>query len=607
MQTTSFTASLQTTKFTSLIFIAVLELVTEIGFFTPQIFAQSPTPVPSYEQTVSVDGGAPSSTTNIGPFGQTGSFTAASTDVELLPVTVGGVQTLNGSSMSEVMTTGTASSTASATTKATYYVEIDTSVSPPPSTVALDVVGTITESVGSAQGQATAFVGFGEAALIPQFPLTISTGAADLSFPFNVEVFVSPNTALPIVLSTSVSLSGLLGTVSAQIDPYVRLDPSVQNPQQYQVTFLTTPPPRAEFLYVVNPRVGIIGFSIGSNGALTPIAGSPFTVNNPQAIAVVPSGKFAYLVNGNLLAYAIGSNGALTLIGTYAAGNFFRSFFFDASRPELSATDPRLQFQFPRQDHGNGGGEGYRVITDPLGKFVYVTSALSENGQIYGFSIGSDGALTPVPGSPIAVGKRARILAIEPGREFMYISNDIFWTKREALSVYGIGVDGALAALPRIRLPLDLPTFAAAPGPNGKFLYGLTGFHDISAFNVGDEGALTPLPGSPLRAGRTPTFLTVDPTGTHVYLAHSDGCYISAYSIASDGALTLIPGSNVATGGSPGAIAVDPTGQFVYVANTASSSISAYRTGSNGVLTPIPGSPFIISPYVEPLSLVIAP
>jgi 6-phosphogluconolactonase (cycloisomerase 2 family) len=609
LQATAFAASLQTTKFTSLIFIAVLELVTEIGFFIPKTFAQSPTPAPSYQQTVSVDGGAPSSTTTIGPFGQTGNLTAASTDIELLPVTVGGVQTLNGSSMSEVMTTGTVTSTASASTKATYYVEVDTSVSPPPSTVALDVVGTITESVGSAQGQATAFVGFGEAALLPQFPLSISTGAADMSFPFNVEVNVTPNTALPIVLATSVSLSGLLGTVSAQIDPYVRLDPSVQNAQQYQVTFLTTPPSQAEFLYVVNPRVGIIGFSIGSDGALTPIAGSPFTVNSPQGIAVVPSGKFAYVVNGNLLAYSIGSNGAPTLIGTYAAGNgnLLRSFFFDANRPDLSATDPRLKIQLPRLDHASGAGEGYRVITDPLGKFVYVASALSESGQIYGFSIGSDGTLTPVPGSPTAVGKRARILAIEPDREFMYVSDDFYWTKREALSVYAIGVDGALTALPHIRLPIDLPTFAAAPDPNGKFLYGLTGFHDISAFNVGDEGALTPLPGSPLRAGRNPTFLTVDPTGTHVYLSHSDGGYVSAYSIASDGALTLIPGSNVATGVSPSTIAVDPTGQFVYVANTGSSSISAYRTGSNGVLTPIPGSPFTISPYAEPLSLVIAP
>jgi 6-phosphogluconolactonase (cycloisomerase 2 family) len=574
LQASTLPATLRNTKFTSLIFVAVLELVTEIGFFAPQAFSQTPTPAPSYQQAVSVDGGPPASTTNIGAFGQTGDLTAASTDIELLPVIVGGVQTLSGSSMSEVETTGSVSSTATASTQATYYVEVDSSASPLPSTVALDVVGTLTGSVGSAQGgEASAFVGFGEA---PLENFDISAGTADI--PFDVEVFVPPNTALPIVLVTSASVTGSLGTVSATIDPYVRLDPSVQDPQQYQVTFLTTPPSPAEFLYVVNPSAGIIGFSIGSDGALTSIAGSPFTVNSPEGIAVVPSGKFAYVVNGNLLAYAIGSNGALTLIGSYAAGN------------------------------ANGTGEGYGVLTDPQGKFVYVASALSGSGQIYGFSIGSNGTLTPVPGSPIAAGERARILAIEPDREFMYVSADAYPTNRIAVSVYGIGLDGALTALPHLRLPIDkLPTFAAAPDPNGKFIFGLTGVHDISGFNVGDEGALTPLPRSPLGAGRTPVFLALDPTGTHVYVAHSDGGYVSAYSIASNGALELIPGSNVATGAGPNTIAVDPTGQFVYVANTASSSISAYRTGSNGVLTPIPGSPFIISPYAKPLSMVIAP
>ncbi len=249
------------------------------------------------------------------------------------------------------------------------------------------------------------------------------------------------------------------------------------------------------------------------------------------------------------------------------------------------------------------------MITDPLGKFVYVANALRESGQIYGFSIGSDGKLTPVPGSPIAVDEGARILAIEPDREFMYVATDICPKNRAAVSVYGIGPDGALTAPTRLGLPIDkLPTFAAAPDPNGEFLYGLTGFHDISGFSVGaDEGALTPLSRSPLGWKRTAASLTVDPMGTYVYVTHFFGSYVSAYSIASNGSLKLVPGSNVATGVGPNTIAVDPTGQFVYVANAASSSISAYRTGSNGVLTPIPGSPFPISRHAEPLSLVIAP
>jgi S-formylglutathione hydrolase FrmB len=57
---------------------------------------------------------------------------------------------------------------------------------------------------------------------------------------------------------------------------------------------LSGPLSRAAFLYVVNPHQAIVGFSIGSDGALTPVPGSPFAVD-AQAIAVDPTGKFAYV------------------------------------------------------------------------------------------------------------------------------------------------------------------------------------------------------------------------------------------------------------------------------------------------------------------------
>jgi 6-phosphogluconolactonase len=75
----------------------------------------------------------------------------------------------------------------------------------------------------------------------------------------------------------------------------------------------------------------------------------------------------------------------------------------------------------------------------------------------------------------------------------------------------------------------------------------------------------------------------------------------------SNGAVTSIPGSPFVAGIGPDTMGVDPTGTFFYVANADSSSISGFRINLDGVLTPIPGSPFILTPYAEPLSLVIAP
>ena len=59
-----------------------------------------------------------------------------------------------------------------------------------------------------------------------------------------------------------------------------------------------------------------LGLQHRSNGALTPVPGSPFAAGSgPVSVAVDPTGKFAYVANvdgSNVSAYSIGANGALT-------------------------------------------------------------------------------------------------------------------------------------------------------------------------------------------------------------------------------------------------------------------------------------------------------
>lgn len=77
------------------------------------------------------------------------------------------------------------------------------------------------------------------------------------------------------------------------------------------------------FVYVTDSAGGkVLGFS-ASSGSLTPLAGNPFPAGTgPSAIVVDPSFPFAYVTNATdstVSAYSI-SNGALTLVGTYATG-----------------------------------------------------------------------------------------------------------------------------------------------------------------------------------------------------------------------------------------------------------------------------------------------
>src|SRR5260221_9132204 len=67
---------------------------------------------------------------------------------------------------------------------------------------------------------------------------------------------------------------------------------------------------------------------------------------------------------------------------------------------------------------------------------------------------------------------------------------------------------------------------------------------------------------------------------------------VSAYSIGANGALTPVPGSPFAAGTEPLSVAVDPTAKFAYVANAGDNNVSAYSIGANGALKPVPGSPF---------------
>jgi len=135
--------------------------------------------------------------------------------------------------------------------------------------------------------------------------------------------------------------------------------------------------PSGKFAYVVNqggaitllskPTVkgNISAYSINSaNGALVEIPGSPFTAgDNPTSIAVLPSGKFAYVTNSGSDDISVfrtnPDNGGLTAV---------------IGSPVKSPTRPAL------------------IRTDSVGRLAYVVgrgSALADNGHVGAYRIDS--------------------------------------------------------------------------------------------------------------------------------------------------------------------------------------------------------------------------
>ena len=147
-----------------------------------------------------------------------------------------------------------------------------------------------------------------------------------------------------------------------------------------------TPQVKAQYAYMCGEfnefYSAIWAYHIEPSGALTPIAGSPFPGPSFPAgsIALDPKGNYLYITdptNALVWTYTIESNGALT-------------------RHPL----PVLIY----------GVEPDALIVDPTGKylFVVITNQSAEFGSgpatIAAYSIGPNGDLAPVPGSPFLSG-----------------------------------------------------------------------------------------------------------------------------------------------------------------------------------------------------------
>jgi len=181
------------------------------------------------------------------------------------------------------------------------------------------------------------------------------------------------------------------------------------------------------------------------------------------------------------------------------------------------------------------------------GAYVYVTaydSSVSPHvGYIFGFSVGSGGALTALAGSPY--------------------------------STAGLQQPSAIASD-------STSTYVYVTDYNGG---------DVMGYKVA-SGSLTLLPGSPFAAGNQPSAIVVDPSYPYAYVANSLDATVTAYSI-SNGALSRI--GSYTTGLQPVAIGIDPsTSHFLYTANFLGNNVSGYEMSlTAGTLLDSQLSPYV--------------
>jgi 6-phosphogluconolactonase (cycloisomerase 2 family) len=354
----------------------------------------------------------------------------------------------------------------------------------------------------------------------------------------------------------------------------------------------TNPPPApAEFLFASGTSQAM-SFKIDTNTGVLSQTASVTEPDNTVGVAVTPSASFVYVSDkgAGIDGLSVGQNGSLLPV-------------------------PGSPWPGPTNYYGGG------MAMDPGGKFIYATSGYGPPGFVAGFTInGTTGALAAIPGSPFSMGVDPVQATIDGSGKFIYVADML----DAQGGIFGYGIDPSTGVLvpmsgsPFPTLPNAEPSGVVAV-PSGKFVYAsLFSLNSVAAFTADSStGALIAVPGSPFATEADPASLfysiTVDPSGKFVFglSAAFTGSTISVFTIdPTSGALTLVSGSpfTVENGAISGGLAVDPSGKFLYIAGGNASEIMCLSIdGTTGALTST-GSSFALGvQFPVNLSVAVVP
>ncbi|HZS29221.1 MAG TPA: beta-propeller fold lactonase family protein, partial [Candidatus Angelobacter sp.] len=274
------------------------------------------------------------------------------------------------------------------------------------------------------------------------------------------------------------------------------------------------------YLYAANGADGTIsGFKIDpATGSLQAVPGSPFATNNQAAnysLAISPDNRFLFVASdGAALIHVfrisqgtgelrevhngpfqvstsfsdlnVSTNGRFLLAGGSPSGGIFEfQISKDGTLTEASGSP------FP----ASGGVDA--LATSCSGNLVFAAGFQ----LIDVFSLGPNGSLTPVPGSPFSDGQANFDVLLSPDNRFLFSSGGFSQT----VAVFAVSPNGSLS--PVAGSPFSLPDFTAglATTSNGGFLYtALFISNTVDGERVAPNGILTPAPNTPFITGQHP-------------------------------------------------------------------------------------------------------
>lgn len=330
------------------------------------------------------------------------------------------------------------------------------------------------------------------------------------------------------------------------------------------------------------------------SGALTQIKDSPYPSGGRDPVAEVtsPNGANLYVVNhddNTLVEFAIGTDAKLYPGHTYQT---------PGTEPNAIAISPdgtllfvldTYQATYSDQNPGPGA-----LVVYPINKDGSLGSNLTNGNLPY----------WPVEFAPSTINVTAN-------GKFAFVANANTNNPLGAngtMSSFVIGSGGTLAPVYTSSAQMPYagvrPT-ASASDPTSRFLYVTDALQNqLYAYAIGTDGTLTPLTNGPFATGTYPDAITIDPSGTYIYVANYTSGNISAFTLTqSTGAPSaLSAATQYVTKAGPTCIMVEPAfGRFLYTTNFLDSSLTGYKLNPNdGSLVGTENSPYPTSPAGQP-------
>jgi 6-phosphogluconolactonase (cycloisomerase 2 family) len=307
-------------------------------------------------------------------------------------------------------------------------------------------------------------------------------------------------------------------------------------------------------LYVANAgSKSIIHFTIGLDGGLTQKDSVTLSAT-PVAIAVNTVGTFLYVItgtaSGTLAEYAL-SSGTLGTAATASEPLTVPGFAGDTIIPTgitVLANNAAVYVTAYDQSAYNPGGS---------------TTSTANPGWVFGYSVGSGGALTAAANSPYQAGVKPSALVADPTNRYVYVTD-----------------------------------YASS---------------QLIGYAILDNSTLRFLTNGPFKTGNEPSAITIDPRGKFIYLSNQLDNTVGAFSIdlptGTPTTVVNVLGSQLNyTDTQPVAIVVDPAiGRFVYTANHLGNSVTGFELDPTaGSLKPAQASPYPVT-GTKPTAIVAIP